>query len=457
MRCGAPWAACCILRRIVPLPQARIAQLECHGSCAQEATGLFTDYHWQAHCCADAAEAATVLHSAEAASAHLERPLHGARDVWMGVDCYGRGTWGGGGMNCDAALACALRAGTSVAMFAAAWAYAEHAAAERERENWRFWTLAVKACAPRPTFHTLLAALATRLHASRVYEPECKLLRRWQGRRVMVHQLPLCTSFNRGTGAAYAMNGAAVHSAAWLNLSLQDAQPQWLQRGGRFETAAGVVAREPYGETQRRAHCVFEGSAGYECAAELAGGTAWSEELYACDAPVSGDTLHVTYACVVRGEEGLADCAVSLTFEDPGGGDNATAVLGPAGFSERGVVVCAATGELSAGEMQHRTCMEPVSTEEVRSDVSNTLCACLPAAAGICSAMLRGGSPTVTRERMLRATWPRASACRSQGTRGSSGSCAHTTCLFLRCLQPCRHRLVLHRRPKRSLPPHTTP
>ena len=113
----------------------------------QEATGLFTDYHWQAHCCADAAAAATMLHSAEAASADLSGPLHSARDVWMGVDCYGRGTWGGGRMQCDAALTCALRAGTSAALFAAAWAYAEHAAGERMAANWEFWARAVKACA----------------------------------------------------------------------------------------------------------------------------------------------------------------------------------------------------------------------------------------------------------------------------------------------------------------------
>jgi hypothetical protein len=39
----------------------------------------------------------------------------------MGVDVFGRGTYGGGGMACAAAAQVALRAGTSLALFAPGW------------------------------------------------------------------------------------------------------------------------------------------------------------------------------------------------------------------------------------------------------------------------------------------------------------------------------------------------
>eukprot|EP00850_Spirogloea_muscicola_P006515 SM000031S11524 [mRNA] locus=s31:184181:186043:- [translate_table: standard] len=44
-------------------------------------------------------------------------------DVLMGIDAYGRGTYGGGGYQCDLAVREAFAAGTSVALFGPAWPY----------------------------------------------------------------------------------------------------------------------------------------------------------------------------------------------------------------------------------------------------------------------------------------------------------------------------------------------
>ena len=41
----------------------------------------------------------------------------------MGVDCYGRGTYGGWGYCCDVALRAAHAAGLSVALFAPGWPF----------------------------------------------------------------------------------------------------------------------------------------------------------------------------------------------------------------------------------------------------------------------------------------------------------------------------------------------
>ncbi|PRW45396.1 glycoside isoform A [Chlorella sorokiniana] len=46
-----------------------------------------------------------------------------AADVYMGVDCFGRGTYGGGGFRCNTALRACLAQGLSAALFATAWPY----------------------------------------------------------------------------------------------------------------------------------------------------------------------------------------------------------------------------------------------------------------------------------------------------------------------------------------------
>ena len=44
----------------------------------------------------------------------------------MGIDAFGRGTYGGGGFNCNIALEKARSNDVSVALFACAWPYEKH-------------------------------------------------------------------------------------------------------------------------------------------------------------------------------------------------------------------------------------------------------------------------------------------------------------------------------------------
>lgn len=46
-------------------------------------------------------------------------------DVYMGIDTFGRGTWGGGGFDVDKALGKIRRAGVSAALFAPSWTMQE--------------------------------------------------------------------------------------------------------------------------------------------------------------------------------------------------------------------------------------------------------------------------------------------------------------------------------------------
>lgn len=67
-------------------------------------------------------ERATVLVKRLMLMLPLLRTRDDARyDVYMGIDTFGRGTWGGGGFDVDKALGKIRRAGVSAALFAPAW------------------------------------------------------------------------------------------------------------------------------------------------------------------------------------------------------------------------------------------------------------------------------------------------------------------------------------------------
>ncbi|CAN0444853.1 unnamed protein product, partial [Ectocarpus sp. 8 AP-2014] len=71
--------------------------------------GIFSNYAWKAD-----------YPSACALEAQARRC-----DVYMGIDTFGRGTWGGGGFDVDKALGKIRRAGVSAALFAPAWTMEE--------------------------------------------------------------------------------------------------------------------------------------------------------------------------------------------------------------------------------------------------------------------------------------------------------------------------------------------
>jgi mannosyl-glycoprotein endo-beta-N-acetylglucosaminidase len=60
----------------------------------QACSGLFVDYHWNDTSCRTA-------HDFVVARRNAGSCTHGPGDVWMGVDVFGRGTFGGGGWNTD--------------------------------------------------------------------------------------------------------------------------------------------------------------------------------------------------------------------------------------------------------------------------------------------------------------------------------------------------------------------
>ena len=61
-----------------------------------------------------------------ASSAAAQKLRRSRFEVYAGIDCFGRGTLGGGGMHCNVALSAITEIGLSVALFACAWPYEKH-------------------------------------------------------------------------------------------------------------------------------------------------------------------------------------------------------------------------------------------------------------------------------------------------------------------------------------------
>ena len=125
-----------------------------------------------------------------------------AADVYMGIDVFGRGTYGGGQWNCGPAAALALQAGVSAALFAPGWVHesagGDSAAAAGHdsfgERNEKFWA---------------------------------SLRQHWgtpQQRAARLAALPLASSFNQGFGRHFRLRGAKA-GGAWGHRSLQSLQP----------------------------------------------------------------------------------------------------------------------------------------------------------------------------------------------------------------------------------------
>ena len=132
---------------------------------------------------------------------------------------------------------------------------------------------------------------------------------RWPFTRPVAVSLPFTSTFNRGSGAAFAQNGTPVFSSWWMNLSLQDPQPLWL--------GPGTAAADPH--LAKYTAAPFEGSASFCCFGDVSQGKAHTVPLFICACPVY-ERLFVSYTCTehsvphpeLLGTGSPAPCSVAL-------------------------------------------------------------------------------------------------------------------------------------------------
>ncbi|KAI5787164.1 glycosyl hydrolase family 85-domain-containing protein [Geopyxis carbonaria] len=134
------------------------------------ADALFTNYTW----------GRPLL----AASEIMARWFSRKQDVYTGIDIYGRGTFGGGGVNTPIALSAIAAAGTSVALFAPGWTFENYNGEHFAVQDLRFWFGVSAHVQAHP------AGTAKYFH----------------------------TTFNRGFGRGFWLDGALIDDKPWVHL-----------------------------------------------------------------------------------------------------------------------------------------------------------------------------------------------------------------------------------------------
>lgn len=137
------------------------------------------------------------------------------RDVYLGVDCFGRGTYGGGGLNTYVGVEAAKNAALNVGLFAPAWPYQHYKDGDEDRLDGQANN-----------------ALKEMYRSWYEFDEEFwyRIDRVNNRRRPVVTMLPFSTDFSVGQGSAYYSNGALVGpSRSWYNVNLQSLQSTpWL-------------------------------------------------------------------------------------------------------------------------------------------------------------------------------------------------------------------------------------
>ena len=157
----------------------------------ESASSIFVNYRWTAG-------------SPRVSSALATRRGRRPAEVFMGIDVWNRGTYGGGGFTSNVAIRAAFDSGCSCALFAPGWLHEKLGVEDFERNNETFWRL-VQMCFPR----------AQHEH---------------HGKPPLITSLPLCSAFSKGSGRRRYVYGQSVdgeenEEAGFFNIAFMDILP----------------------------------------------------------------------------------------------------------------------------------------------------------------------------------------------------------------------------------------
>ncbi|GMI87319.1 Endo-beta-N-acetyglucosaminidase 85A [Hibiscus trionum] len=113
-------------------------------------------------------------------------------DVYMGIDVFGRGTYGGGQWNTNVALDVIKKGDVSAAIYAPGWVYESKQPPDFQTAQNRWWGLVEKS---------------------------------WAIDQNYPKELPFYSNFDQGHGNHISVDGEQVLSTQWNNISLQSFQP----------------------------------------------------------------------------------------------------------------------------------------------------------------------------------------------------------------------------------------
>ncbi|CAH2074009.1 unnamed protein product [Thlaspi arvense] len=113
-------------------------------------------------------------------------------DVYMGIDVFGRGTFGGGQWTANVALDLLKRNDVSAAIFAPGWVYETNQPPDYHTAQNKWWSLVEKS---------------------------------WGIVQAYPESLPFYSDFNQGLGSHVSLGGRKLSDAPWYNISCQNLQP----------------------------------------------------------------------------------------------------------------------------------------------------------------------------------------------------------------------------------------
>ncbi|KAK6509295.1 hypothetical protein TWF481_004053 [Arthrobotrys musiformis] len=155
-------------------------------------SALFTNYRWNP---------LTQL----LATAAISKSMHRNYDVYMGIDVFGRGTFGGGGWGTGTALSVIRPAGLSAAIFAPGWVFENFDGLNFEERNRKFWINGGAA------------------DAELICRPVAEFAPVWEAGTEDF----LYTDFNRGYGKKWFQSGREISARPWVHVGAQSVLPSF--------------------------------------------------------------------------------------------------------------------------------------------------------------------------------------------------------------------------------------
>ncbi|KAL5708362.1 mannosyl-glycoprotein endo-beta-N-acetylglucosaminidase [Ranunculus cassubicifolius] len=189
-------------------------------------------------------------------------------DVYMGIDVFGRNTYGGGQWTTNVALDVIKKDDVSAAVFAPGWVYETKQPPDFQTAQNRWWGLIEKS---------------------------------WGVHRYYPKLLPFYSNFDQGHGYHYSVNGRQVSGGPWCNISCQSFQPV-LENSASSSPTDTIQFMVDFKEAS------FSGGANIAFKGTLEEGSHFTTRIFRGELPLDNLPIHITYSvkCVGRSMLGLS-------------------------------------------------------------------------------------------------------------------------------------------------------
>ncbi|KAI6670183.1 hypothetical protein NL676_005068 [Syzygium grande] len=216
--------------------------------------GIFVNYSWQEN------------YPRLSATAAGDRKY----DVYMGIDVFGRNTYGGGQWKANVALDVLKKDEVSAAIFAPGWVYETKQPPNFETAQNHWWSLV---------------------------ENSWGVLQRYP------KSLPFHSNFDQGRGYHYSVDGSQISEASWCNISCQSFQP--------FLEFHGDGTVNPIDVSVNLKEASFSGGGNITFKGTLKGNAYFMTRLFEADLPLGNLPIYFTYSVK---SEGSSLVGLSLEF-----------------------------------------------------------------------------------------------------------------------------------------------